>query len=110
MPREVTLRLPPEKDPEQLEPDELISRICRELGWKQEQIGAMRQDRTSLDARPGKLAWQMRFTIWSDSEEGPVFEDFDPPQLTRPAADAPHVNQRNLGRYNVTLADLRPPS
>jgi len=24
------------------------------------------------------------------------------------AADAPHVNQRNLGRYNVTLADLRP--
>ncbi len=24
------------------------------------------------------------------------------------AAEAPHVNQRNLGRYNVTLADLRP--
>ena len=57
MPREVTLRLPPEKDPEQLEPDELISRICRELGWKQEQIGAMRQDRTSLDARPGS-SWR----------------------------------------------------
>lgn len=91
MPREVILRLPPERDPEQLDPDELISRICRELGWKQEQIGAMRQDRTSLDARPGKLSWQMRFTVWSENEEGPAFEDFDPPRLARPAANAPHV-------------------
>lgn len=91
MPREVILRLPPEKDPEQLDPDELISRLCRELGWKQEQIGAMRQERTSLDARPGKLAWQLKFTVWTDDEEGPTPEDFDAPQLAAPAADAPHV-------------------
>ncbi|MCH2101718.1 MAG: FAD-dependent oxidoreductase, partial [Planctomycetes bacterium] len=91
MPREVTLRLPPEKDPEQLEPDELIARICRALGWKQEQIGGMRQERTSLDARPGKLAWQMKFTVWSEEEDGPKVEDFAPPQLTRPPEDAPHV-------------------
>ena len=29
-------------------------------------------------------------------------------ELGAALAEAPHVNQRNLGRYNVTLADLRP--
>jgi len=91
MPREVILRLPPEKNPDQLESGELLEAVCQELGWKQEQIAAMREERTSLDARSGKLSWRVAYTVWSDTEEVPENPSLDPPQLTPPAADAPHV-------------------
>jgi len=91
MPSEIVLRFPPEQDPEELAPDEVIARVCRELGWEEEQIGAMRQERTSLDARPGHLSWRVAFQVWGVDEEAPEAEDLSLPQLSKPSESAPHV-------------------
>lgn len=91
MPREVVLRLPPEKHPEQVDPDELLGLICHELSCKEDEIGAIRQERTSLDARGKQVAWRLAFTVWSADEEAPEPEDLTPPQLNAPGEGAPRA-------------------
>jgi uncharacterized protein len=91
MPQELTLYLPPDRNPDELEPEQLITLVCRKLGWPEDRLVGMRLNRSSFDARWDRMQWRAAFTIWEEGEEPPAEREFKLPSLEKPAVDAPHV-------------------
>ncbi len=91
MPRELSLRFPPETRPDEIPPEDFVALVAQELGCDEDAIGSMRLDRTSFDARRDAMYWLAQLTVWMDDEEVPPPPPDSPQIPPPPTASAPHV-------------------
>jgi len=68
MPRQKVALFPPEINPDQLESEELLAEICKNLKLNPDRVGRLRIDRTSFDARWDRMQWRIALTIWGVDE------------------------------------------